>query len=247
MEKLALRILGFLPTVLFGDAAVFDRWLWLKRHLGRGRTLDAGCGSGAFTMYAARQGDEAVGVSFNERNNRVAAERAKVLGVRNTSFVTDNLRKLDELSARIGTFDQIICFETIEHIMDDRKLLRDFCNLLREGGRLFLTAPYKYYNRIMGDTISEIENGDHVRWGYTHEEIGALLKEAGFELEARDYVTGAVSQWHILLYRALSRAIPYKVAWILVFPLRLFILLDPLVTKLLRYPYLSIAISARKV
>ena len=246
MENLILRLFGFLPTVLFGDAAVFDRWLWLKRHLGRGRTLDAGCGSGAFAIYAAKRGNEAVGISFDERNNKVASERAKLLGVQNVSFLSHDLRRLDELAEKLGTFDQAICFETIEHIVNDKKLLRDIRGMLNPGGELLLTAPYTHYKRIMGNKISEVENGDHVRWGYTHEEIESLLKEAGFAVKTRDYVTGAISQWLILLYRALSRVLPYQAAWAVVLPFRLLTVLNPVVTKLLRYPYLSIAIVAER-
>ncbi|MGH7934815.1 MAG: hypothetical protein ACREQN_16860, partial [Candidatus Binataceae bacterium] len=66
-ENALVRLLGWRATVLHGDPMTLDRWRWLKRHLraGRLRTLDAGCGSGAFTMYAAKIGNEAVGITFD--------------------------------------------------------------------------------------------------------------------------------------------------------------------------------------
>jgi len=78
------------------------------------KVLDAGCGSGALTIYAAKRGNNAVGISFDKRNNDVAKERASLLGISTASFITYDLRKLDELSSKLGKFDQIICFETIE-------------------------------------------------------------------------------------------------------------------------------------
>ena len=247
MERLFFRIAGPVVLMLLGDTAVFDRWLWLRKYLKSGplRTLDAGCGSGALTIYAARRGNDAVGVSFEERNNRVARERAAFFGLK-AEFIDGDLRKLDELASRLGMFDQIICFETIEHIMNDRKLLRDFSNVLKPGGRLLLSTPYAHYHRSMGGAISDIENGDHVRWGYTREEAESLLREAGLELVVCSYVTGVVSQQLIRFYRWLSGKIPYKLAWAVIFPLRLCIVLDPVLTPLFRWPYLSIAVMARK-
>ena len=123
MNNSLIRLIGWPATVLHGDPAVFDRWMWLKRHLQPGelRTLDAGSGSGAFTMYAARLGNEAVGISFDKRNNRVARERAELLGLPNVRFIDADLRELANQASELGEFDQIICLETIEHIKDDEE------------------------------------------------------------------------------------------------------------------------------
>ena len=247
-----MKVIGYPATVLHGDPAVFDRYIWLKRNLKRGlfRTLDAGCGSGAFTMYAAKIGNEAVGISFDARNNEVARERVEILKLKNVKFIQGDLRKLDEFSNSIDLFDQIICFETIEHIMDDRKLLKDFFTLLNLGGKLFLTAPYKYYNKhFLGDDkiqLSVYEDGGHVRWGYTHKEISELLKKAGFSIEKNEYVSGIISQFLIRLGRTIGLATDFRLAWALIFPLRIFVIFDKFLTRLFHYPYLSIAIIAKK-
>lgn len=125
-------------AILFGDSAAFDRFRWFVKRMKGGdiRTLDAGCGSGALTLYAAKRGNEAVGISFDERNNRMAEERARILGIERAQFVTGDLRKLDTLAPSLGVFEQIICFETIEHI----KMMRSYCTILRAfSGRV---EPY---------------------------------------------------------------------------------------------------------
>ncbi len=111
MTNTLVKITGWPATILHGDPSVFDRWRWIRRQLLHGsvRTLDAGCGSGAFTMYAARCGNEAVGISFDDRNNLIATERSRLLGLTNIRFITADLRKLDEISENLGKFDQIIC------------------------------------------------------------------------------------------------------------------------------------------
>ena len=131
MGNKLIKIFGQIATVFFGDPAVWNRYLWLKHNL-KGdnlRTLDAGCGSGAFALYAAKIGNKVLGISFEERNNVIAGERADILGLKNAKFITGDLNKLGEMRSELGLFDQIICFETIEHIMDDQKLVTNlsFC------------------------------------------------------------------------------------------------------------------------
>ncbi|MDP3956654.1 MAG: class I SAM-dependent methyltransferase [bacterium] len=249
MKNILIKCIGYPATIIHGDCAVLDRWFWLRKNLlpGNLRTLDAGCGSGAFTMYAAKIGNEAVGISFDERNNKVATERAKMLGIKNIKFLDGDLRKLDQMSENLGIFDQIICCETIEHIINDQKLISDFAALLRPGGRLILTTPYKEYKPMVGDGrgVSTWEDGGHVRWGYTHKEMASLMENAGLEIKKEEYITGFISQQLINLERILC-GLNYVLAWALVFPFRVLQLLDPFISKIINYPHLCIGVVAVK-
>jgi len=230
-----------------GDPMVYDRWRWLRRHLQPGslRTLDAGCGNGAFTLYAARIGNEAVGVSFDAANNRKAVARAAMLGLSGARFVQGDLRQLDTKRAELGGFDQVICLETIEHIMDDRKLARDLAAMLKPGGRLLLSTPYSKCPPMRGDHISAVENGDHVRWGYTHDEMRAMLGDAGLATVTEEYCSGIVSRKIGDLERRIGQLTP-SLGWAATLPLRAFQLADRAATDTLGAPYLSIAVVAEK-
>jgi 2-polyprenyl-3-methyl-5-hydroxy-6-metoxy-1,4-benzoquinol methylase len=245
--NLLLGALGWKATVVFGDPCVRDRSEWLRRHLRDGalRTLDAGCGTGAFTMFAATIGNDAVGLSFDRRNNEVAADRAKRLGLCRIQFLTADLRELDR-QTDLGMFDQIICFETIEHILDDRKLLREFAWRLNPGGRLLLTTLFSGYIPLPGDEVGAKEDGGHVRWGYTQPEMAALLAEFGLVVERQDYLSGVVSQKLTALLRRLSTMQPLA-AWAMTFPLRALQIFDRPLTRLTGYPYMTIAVVAVKV
>jgi len=250
MNNILVRVFGYIATVLHGDVAVFDRWLWLRRHIQPGplRTLDAGCGSGAFTMYAAKIGNDTVGISFDAENNKKATTRSKILGIKNIKFIQTDLRRLDEFSDHLGCFDQIICFETIEHILDDKKLVRDIANLLKKGGKLFLTTPYKYYRLLPGDSKqpSLVEDGGHVRSGYTHEEIKDILHEYNLKVQMEEYISGCIS-WHLIYLQRIFEQVHPRLAWLLVFPFRIFQWIDPFISKTIRYPYLSIGVVAVKI
>jgi len=209
------------------------------------RTLDAGCGSGAFAIYAAVKGNETVGISFNPDETLKARERANILGISNINFVADDLRNLSQISSHLGEFDQIICFETIEHIMNDDQLIQDLCALLKPGGRLLLTSPYLRHHRLLGERLSEYEDGGHVRWGYTHEQMHSIFQKHQLDVVTYDYVSGVISQTLTNLMRFLSR-IDYKVSWVLTFPLRILQLLDKPLTEVMGYPYLCIAVVGVK-
>ena len=77
-KSLLVRIIGFPATLLHGDTLVLDRWLWLKDRLPNTKNgdtlLDIGCGTGAFSVGAALRGYESLGLSWDERNQRVAGE-----------------------------------------------------------------------------------------------------------------------------------------------------------------------------
>lgn len=244
-SDILVRLVGPKATVLHGDPCVFDRWRWLRRHLKAGalRTLDAGCGSGAFSFYSATIGNECLGISFSAPGVENARRRAVLLGLSNAKFRLGDLRDLAAFG--LAPFDQIICAETIEHIRDDRKLVADFAALLKPSGRLLLTTPFAHYKPMVGDMVHEREEGGHVRAGYTHQELRALLDSCGMDTAYEGFISGVVSQQLTNLMRIVAR-VDNRLAWATTFPLRALQVLDRPLTLLTRYPYLSVAIVGIK-
>ena len=247
MRNALVRLMGWRATVLQGDPSVTDRWRWLRKHLKPGplRTLDAGCGTGAYTLYAAKVGNRAVGVSFDPAQIKRAEARAEILGIGNTEFRVGDLRKLDEFGPSLGTFDQVIVFETIEHLMNDQKLIDDLAARLNPGGTILLTAPFKEHKPLWGETLSETEDGGHVRWGYSHDDVRAIFERSGLEVIAQEYISGLVSQKLSSLQFGLTR-LHSQGAWGLTFPLRVLLPLDGALTRATGYPHLSVGVVGRK-
>ena len=248
MRNILVKLIGWEATILHADPCAYDRWRWLKRHLlpGTLRTLDAGCGNGALTMYASKIGNESVGASFDKEKNQMAGFRANILGIKNIKFIDGDLKDLDKIQERLGRFDQIICFETIEHIADDRKLIKDLSDMLKPSGRLILTTPYRHSRELRWLQPSELENGGHIRRGYTHPEIRRLFKENGLEVQAEDYISGFISQQLTRLMFFLNDTIGKTASWVIIFPLRLLQVLDLPFTRLLGYPRLSVGVMGVK-
>jgi SAM-dependent methyltransferase len=248
MPDTLLRIFGWRFLLITGDPCVLDRWLWLRRRLrpGRVRTFDAGCGNGGFSIYAARSGNEVVAASFSADEQESARRRADMLGVTGIDFRVIDLRDIEQHRGALGMFDQIICLETIEHVSDDQGLVSSLASMLKPGGQLLLSTPFDGHRALFTEDPhpSQVEDGSHVRYGYSQQRLREVAAAAGLGVDDESFVSGVVSQKLTDLMRRLSARIGLLGAWTIVLPLRLLAILDAPLSRLLRYPYLSVALCA---
>lgn len=252
-KSILVKIFGFPALLVHGDTLVLDRWFWLKSRLpitNNGECLiDIGCGTGLFTIGAGLRGYCSLGLSWDTRNQHVAAQRATICKAVSASFEVQDVRDLGSRDDLLSSSDVVICFENIEHILDDRKLMIDIARCLKPGGRLLLTSPFLLYEPMSsGDKgpFSKTEDGWHVRRGYTKGMLQELCSEAGLSVEEFSFASGIVSQKITSLMRSISGISPL-VAWLLTLPLRILPpLLDRLLTPLTQWPYYSICLAAYK-
>ncbi|OIJ15124.1 SAM-dependent methyltransferase [Anaerobacillus alkalilacustris] len=107
-----------------------------------GRVLDIACGSGYGGLMVAKerkhQIEEIIGVDIDKD----ALEYAK--GQYYHPLLTfkqgDVLDPM--LPEKLGTFDTILSFETIEHVDDDELFMKNMYNLLKPGGKLIISTPF---------------------------------------------------------------------------------------------------------
>lgn len=170
------------------DLNIRERGRVLLRHLAPQpglRMLDAGCGNGYFSFLAYQQGLEVLGISRDEDEVVRCEMLRRFRGVAETRlrFRTMSLYELDKIS---DTFHRIVCLETLEHIADDENVLRMFYSRLERGGRLIIGVPNLDCPDYYGQRISIIEDGGHVRKGYSYAQLEGMLRRKGFAPVARD-------------------------------------------------------------
>lgn len=254
MKNTLVQIFGFPATLINWDCLVVDRWLWLDKRIPKtdkdATLLDVGCGTGAFTIGTSLKGYKSLGLSWDERNQKVAQQRTKLCKA-NAKFEVLDVRGLDLRKDLINNYEIVICCENIEHIINDQKLVIDMANCLKKGGRLLLTTPnYDYIPMGIGDDKiipnPPVEDGSHVIIGYTPEDFARLCKNAGLELVEVSYCSGFFSQKITALLRLLGNVHPLF-GWAFILPLRpLPLLFDKLISKIFNYPGYSICLEAIK-
>lgn len=247
------RILGATAGLIQGDTLTRDRWLWLKPRLpetaNEERLLDVGCGTGAFTICSSLRGYNALGLTWDEADNAIACERAVIIKAKKAAFSICDVRRLDERNDLKNEFDFALCCENIEHILDDKRLIRAIYACLKPGGRLLLTSPNYHYRPITASDrgpFLTVETGWHVRRGYSKGAIIDLMADTGFIIEDISCCSGFFSQKTTWMMRQFTGH-THLLGWALTLPMRPFIpMLDALFHAFSSYPNFSICVEAYK-
>lgn len=127
---------GIRATVRAGRDAMRATMLsWLPDDLTGKRVLDAGCGTGAFAVEAARRGADVVAVD-------VAASLIDIARKRTPSGLAIDWRVGDMHDALLGTFDHVIAMDSLIHYPapDMAAVIRSLGERTRES-MVFTFAP----------------------------------------------------------------------------------------------------------
>ena len=139
-----------------------------KRELSGFKLLDAGCGIGLASIYYAPKFLTVTGVDLDGQKVRQAKTLAKNNFIKNVNFNVVNLTNAPFTKRQ---FDKIICFEVIEHVSDDKKLIKGLSQLLKKDGEIILSFPSKtLMSRIAQKSL------DHFKVGYVPSDIKEILK-----------------------------------------------------------------------
>lgn len=105
-----------------------------------GRALDAGCGTGNFSVYLAKNGFTVTGVDYSEKALAIAEERNKEIQLPITYLRVD----LTELSSVLPEtkFDLILDYKVAHHLTPERlnSYASQCVELLKPGGRMLLVC-----------------------------------------------------------------------------------------------------------
>lgn len=183
----------------------------VKKYLicGPVKTLDAGCGNGAFSLLCQSIGNTVLGIDIDSGNIKRALEYRDYKGIPDAK-VKFMVYSIYNLLALNQGFDQILCFEALEHLLQDRRAIEIFAKLLNAGGVLHLGVPNLNCPFHSGAAISQIEDGAHVRKGYNRAALKKMLQDHGFKIVKSDNYGGIFTRSVYSLYLGLQNLSIFK-------------------------------------
>ncbi len=149
-----------------------------KFHLARdwvgGRTLELGCSSAGLSRMLMR--DRWVGLDFDFS---VVKEYSSYLG-------KPAVVARENLPFTSSSFNTVLMLDFLEHVDNDRLLLKEAARVLKNGGRLILSVPRS--GKLLILKIKNLlglkkEVYGHKREGYGEKELLNMLGDAGFEVK----------------------------------------------------------------
>ncbi len=178
-----------------------------------GKLLEVGCGEGKFLKQF--DGIDATGLEIDKK----LAERARASGLK--IVVTD---ASEGIPFPDSSFDYVVCLETIAHIVDSDRFLKECHRVLKPDGVMFLetvnSANWRYrlqylfaihnnyelfYGKVVGKSYSryrEIVYPEHKMIHLHHYSVNSIkmiLREKGFEVEDWSYKLSKLGFWPNLL------------------------------------------------
>src|SRR5713226_1978780 len=96
--------------------------------------LDAGSGNGYFSWLAYQTGARVVAINYEQEQVEKAREFLIVHKRAEAARLQFERRNLYDLTRETRTFDEVICFEVLEHLVRDREVVAEFFRVLRPGG-----------------------------------------------------------------------------------------------------------------
>ena len=157
------------------------------------RILDAGCGSGWLSEYFARLGYDVTGIDISDELIAMARDRVERVpyDVDHETALRCRFLTQDIESAPLPEkFDAVICYDSLHHFEDERKVFRHLAAMLDVGGLLFILEGHK----PSAGSATEDELQDVMRqYGtlespFSSDYLRALLDEHGLTVVG-DYVS----------------------------------------------------------
>jgi SAM-dependent methyltransferase len=184
---------GLKTLEIFSKARQFNRWLYKSfASYSKGNILEIGSGTGNISKWLLESGN-AVTLSdlreeYCERLQEKFGELATLQDVLQLDLADPEFdRKYPHL---LDQFDTVVGLNVVEHIEDDRMVIRNAMKVLRYNGRLIILLPafqslFNSFDKSLG----------HYR-RYRRQQLVKLLEDEGLEMIASKYFNAAgIAGW----------------------------------------------------
>jgi len=135
--------------------------------------LDAACGVGYGSKYLSEQFTQAR-ITAIDRSDDALKLAGNSFAAPSVIYQKDDCLTFEE-AAKHGPYDAVVSFETLEHLPDPARFLKNCYTSLRSNGVLVISTP----NQLVSSPGNQLNWEFHEK-EYAPEEYLALLQQAGF-------------------------------------------------------------------
>ncbi len=150
----------------------------LKNQNKKQNVLDIACGFGYGLKELSPVSEKIIGVDIND----IAIAKAQEINknIANVEIIKWDLEKnINQQIFSENMFDNIISFETLEHLKNPMDVINIFYHLLKNNGQLILSVPNKRFESL--DENGNPRNRYH-KQVFSEFEIEDMLRVAGFKI-----------------------------------------------------------------
>lgn len=144
----------------------------IKRKKNVVNVLDVGCGTGDYTIELSKICRHITAFDLSEYAIEKAKKRCIDNNIENVEFKIDDITKF----ITQDRYDVIIMSEVLEHLDDDRDILKKYVNTLNDEGMILCSVPF---DQLLWS--QEDEHSKHVR-RYDMDRIDWLIRSSNLQL-----------------------------------------------------------------
>jgi SAM-dependent methyltransferase len=149
---------------------------------------DVGCGSGTFSIAAARAFPHLKIFAFDALESAITEYQADVTDLPRDQF-TIGVAPAENLPIPNATVDRVLCRAVLHHIVDPKLLHAELARILKPGGELLLQAPCNFWQPHWSQFISDLYmlmDDSHRRQYHTPATVIGSLGESGLLMHRAD-------------------------------------------------------------
>lgn len=118
-------------------------------------------------------------------------------------FLADKQLDITQISEADNSYDLIICYHILEHIVEDQAAMSELLRILKPGGCCFIQTPIKDGDIYEDNSITDSDQrkihfgqADHVRI-YSLNGLMQRLRKVGFDASASEYLAEADNRFGV--------------------------------------------------
>jgi len=147
-ERGACHVKETRRSIFYFNAVQQARYDLILKYLGnieRKTVLDLGCGDGALTHFICQKKAKVIGIDNNELGLKFAEEFLSSQGLKAELILANAY----QTTLPNNSVDFVVASEIIEHVKEPGRLLKETQRVLKPGGAIIITTPYRLTEQPM--------------------------------------------------------------------------------------------------